>query len=282
MQALMSKKTINCKGKLINFNKPLVMGIINATPDSFFAKSRVINKTEIVLKVEKMLLDGVDFIDLGGQSTRPGAEKISTEEELNRVIPLIKELSTLFPDLIISIDTFNSKVAYHAVQVGASIINDVSAGDFDLEMFETVKKCKVPFIIMHMKGNPKTMQLNPEYEDIVLNQLDYFSQKLMKLIESGINDLLIGPGFGFGKNLTHNYELLSKLHVFKVFELPILVGISRKSMIQKLLNINTEEALNATTALNMVALKNGASILRVHDVKEARQCVKIGEALGWY
>lgn len=282
MQALLCKNSLNCKGKLISLAKPVLMGILNATPDSFFKTSRVLAEPALLAQVERMLKEGATLIDIGGQSTRPGADTIATDEELKRVIPVIKLIHHNFPEAIISIDTFNAIVARASVETGASVINDVSAGEGDEQMFETVAALKVPYIIMHKKGEPLTMQHNPQYSNIVTDLLHYFTDKVTQLQHLNISDIIIDPGFGFGKNISHNYDLMINLDSFKIFELPVIVGISRKSMVQKLLKVNTTDALNGTTALHMAALQNGARILRVHDVKEARQCIKIGEALGWY
>ncbi len=282
MQALLSKNLLNCKGTLIIVAKPLVMGILNTTPDSFFEGSRAQTETEALNRVEKMLKEGAVMIDIGGQSTRPGAISISVDTEIKRVIPLIEQVHKNFPDAIISIDTFQASVAKLAIEAGASMINDISAGESDPEMFKTVVECKVPYIIMHKQGNPQNMQQNPVYNDIVLDLLTYFTQKVVQLNQLGVADIILDPGFGFGKNLEHNYSLLAGLDAFKIFELPVMVGVSRKSMVQKLLGVNTEKALNGTTALHMAALQKGAKILRVHDVSEAVQCIRIGEALGWY
>ncbi|MDP1728235.1 MAG: dihydropteroate synthase [Bacteroidota bacterium] len=258
------------------------MGILNTTPDSFFEGSRVQTETEVLGRVEKMLKAGVSIIDIGGQSTRPGALNITVTEEISRVIPVIEQVHKNFPEAILSIDTFRATVAKQAFEAGASLINDISAGEADSDMLLTVAGCRVPYIIMHKQGNPQNMQENPLYDDIVLDILTYFTQKVAILNRLGIADIVLDPGFGFGKNLEHNYSLLAGLDAFKIFELPVMVGVSRKSMVQKLLGVNTEKALNGTTALHMVALQKGAKILRVHDVLEAIQCIRIGEALGWY
>ncbi len=258
------------------------MGILNATPDSYVSKSRAGSDAEVLNKVEEMLRQGATIIDIGGQSTRPGASMIECDEEIGRVIPVVELVHSHFPDCIISIDTFYARVAELAVGAGASIINDVSGGEADAAMFDTVVKCQVPYIIMHMQGTPQNMQHNPVYSDVVLDLLTYFSVKVKRLQSMGVADIIIDPGFGFGKTLEHNYRLLAGLDSFRILELPLMVGISRKSIVQKLLKVNTENALNGTTALHMVALQKGAKILRVHDVTEAKQCIEIGEALGWY
>lgn len=255
------------------------MGILNLTPDSFFENSRVGSNRIILEQAEKMLQDGVTFLDVGGQSTRPGAEKVGVEEELKRVIPGIKHIIREFPNALLSIDTFYGEVARQAILEGACIINDVSAGDEDSNMFDVVKELKVPYILMHKKGNAQTMQANPQYQDTVLDICNFFSKKLNKLAEFGLADIILDPGFGFGKNLSHNYELLNRLDVFKIFELPLLVGVSRKSMVQKVLNVDADGALNGTSNIHQIALNKGAKILRTHDVKEAVEAVKIYEAL---
>ena len=267
--------TLNCKGRLLVVDKPLVMGIINATPDSFFGGSRFNEANEIMAEVEKMLHEGADIIDIGGQSTRPGSELIPADEELKRVVPAIKLIIEKFPEAFISIDTFYSKVAKAAVDAGASIVNDISAGTMDEKMIETVARLKVPYVLMHMKGTPQTMQQNPTYENVTREILDFFIAKTHDLKKAGVLDILIDPGFGFGKTIDHNFELLKNLSVFKMLDKPILAGISRKSTIYKTLNIPVSEALNGTTVLNTIALMNGASILRVHDVKEAKEAVTL-------
>ncbi len=267
--------TLNCKGRLLVVDKPLVMGIINATPDSFFGGSRFTVVDEIVTKVGKMLSDGADLIDIGGQSTRPGSELIAPDDELKRVVPAIEAIIRKFPDAFISIDTFYSKVALAALNAGATIVNDISAGSMDKHMIETVAELKVPYILMHMKGTPQTMQQNPVYENVNREVLDFFIAKINDLRKAGILDIIIDPGFGFGKTIDHNFELLKNLPVFKMLDKPILVGISRKSTIYKTLGVSADEALNGTSVLNTIALMNGASVLRVHDVKEAKEAVAL-------
>ena len=269
------KNTINVRGKIISLAQPLVMGIINVTPDSFFDGGSKNSLDEIVEFTKQMLLEGADIVDVGGYSSRPGASEVTAEEELNRVIPVIKSLVGEFPNIIISIDTFRSKVAFEAINAGASIINDISAGELDDKMFETVAQLKVPYIMMHTKGTPQNMQQETNYNDLLNDVIDYFISKINKLKALGVNDMIIDPGFGFAKTLDQNYELLQKLAYFNVLELPILVGISRKSMIYKLLNISPSEALNGTSVLNTIALQNGANIIRVHDVREAKQTIAL-------
>ena len=269
--------TINCKGTLINLSTPKVMGIVNVTPDSFFDGGKLTNSNEIVLQVEKMLRDGATFIDLGGYSSKPGAEFVSEAEELNRVVPIVKVLVEKFPDILLSIDTFRSEVAKQAIENGAALINDISAGQLDEKMLETVAKLQVPYIMMHMKGTPKTMQSLANYDDLLKEMNFYFSERVVKARSFGLNDIIIDPGFGFAKTLEQNYELLQNLELLQFHDLPILAGISRKSMIYKTLETSPEHALNGTTFLHAFCLlfKFCANILRVHDVKEAVECVSL-------
>jgi len=267
--------TLNCKDRLLVVDKPLVMGIINTTPDSFYPGSRY-NAIEDVLKqAEKMIQEGADIIDVGGQSTRPGSEELSAADELERVIGIIESLHFNFPKSIISIDTFYSIVARRAVEAGASIVNDISSGNRDSDMLSTVGSLGVPYISMHMKGTPATMQQHAQYENIGLEILDYFIQKMSACRKAGIKDIIIDPGFGFAKTIDQNFMLLKQLGLFKMLEAPILCGLSRKSMIYRSLGITVDEALNGTTVLNTLAIINGANILRVHDVKEAKEVVKL-------
>ena len=272
--------TINCKGTLIDLSTPKVMGIVNVTPDSFFDGGKLTNSDEIVVQVEKMLQDGATFIDLGGYSSKPGAEFVSETEELNRVVPIVKLLVEKFPDILLSIDTFRSEVAKQTVENGVAIINDISAGLLDEKMLETVAKLQVPYIMMHMKGTPKTMQSLAQYEDLVKEMNFYFSERIAKARTFGLNDIIIDPGFGFAKTIEHNYELLQNLELLQFHDLPILAGISRKSMIYKTLETSLEDALNGTTFLHAFCLQKGSNILRVHDVKEAVECVKLMCRLG--
>jgi len=260
-------------------DKPLVMGIINATPDSFFDGSRFNGVDEIVTEAERMLNDGADIIDVGGQSTRPGSELIPADEEIERVIPAIKTIANRFPGAIISIDTFYSKVAVAAIGAGATIVNDISAGSMDNKMIETVAELKVPYVLMHMKGTPQTMQQNAVYENVTREVLDFFIAKTHELKNAGIVDIIIDPGFGFAKTIGQNFELLKNLSVFKMLDKAIILGISRKSTIYKTLGVSADEALNGTSVLNTIGLMNGASILRVHDVKEAKEAVKLFSAI---
>ncbi|MBK5207957.1 MAG: dihydropteroate synthase [Flavobacteriaceae bacterium] len=255
------------------------MGILNITPDSFFDGGKYNNQTLIINQVEKMLSGGATFIDVGAYSSRPGAKHISEEEELNRILPVIKLLTSEFSSVLISVDTFRSNVANQSIHNGASIINDISAGEMDINMFPVIAKLQVPYIIMHMQGIPQNMQKAPIYNDVVSDVLYYFSKKITELHKLGVNDIITDVGFGFGKTISHNYQLLKDLKLFKNLEVPMIVGLSRKGMLYKPLNITAEYALNATTAANTVALLNGASILRVHDVKEAIEAIKIVELL---
>lgn len=267
--------TINCNGILIDLSSPKVMGILNVTPNSFFDGGRHSDEKEILKQVEKMLLEGATFIDIGGYSSKPSAEFVSEEEELQRILPVVQKVVQEFPEAIISIDTFRSKVAKETIENGAAIINDISAGNLDDKMLETIAQLQVPYIMMHMRGTPQTMQTLTQYENIVKDILFYFSEKVAHARSFGINDLIIDPGFGFAKTVEQNFEVLSKLELFQMVELPILAGVSRKSMIYKTLETSAEFALNGTTSLNTISLLKGAKILRVHDVKEAVECVKL-------
>ena len=267
--------TINCNQKLIDLATPKVMGILNVTPNSFFDGGKHFNDKTILKQVEKMLTEGATFIDIGGYSSKPSAAFVSEEEELLRVLPVVQKVLHEFPETLISIDTFRSKVAHKTIDQGATIINDISAGNLDDAMLETVAKLQVPYIMMHLKGTPQTMQSLAQYENIVKEMLFYFSERVAKARGLGINDVIIDPGFGFAKTLEQNFEVLNKLELFQMLELPILAGVSRKSMIYKTLETSTEFALNGTTSLNTISLLKGAKILRVHDVKEAVECVKL-------
>jgi len=272
--------TINCKGKLIDFDSPKVMGILNLTPDSFYDGGRYQTQKAILKQAEKMLIDGATFIDLGSYSSRPGATNISTEEEKNRLLPVLELLIEEFQnEIVLSIDTFRSEVADLALQRGASMINDISAGQLDADMFSIVAKHQVPYIMMHMKGTPQIMKSLAHYDNLLLEIKTYFSERVAKAKQIGINDIVIDPGFGFAKTLAHNFELLHHFELFKSFDLPLLCGLSRKSMIYKTLESQPENALNGTTALNAIALYKGACILRVHDVKAAVECVNLIKAL---
>lgn len=267
--------TINCKGELIDLSTPKVMGILNITPNSFYDGGKYKDETAILLKTEKMLLDGATFIDIGAYSSKPKAEFVSEKEELNRIIPVVKLILAHFPETLISIDTFRSEIAKNCIEMGATIINDISAGNLDDKMLEVVAKYNIPYIMMHMRGNPQTMQSMTDYENIVKEMLNYFSERIYKARSYGINDLIIDPGFGFSKNLGQNFKVLQKMELFNMLELPLLAGFSRKSMIYKTLNSTAESALNGTSVLNTIALTKGAKILRVHDVKEAMECITL-------
>jgi dihydropteroate synthase len=270
--------SLNCKGKLISIEKPLVMGILNLTEDSFYAGSRMQNIESIKNKAAQMINEGADMLDLGAQSTRPGSTRISAEDELKKLLPAIEIINNNFSEIIISIDTYHTKVAEECAMAGASIINDISGGQMDKNMIATVGKLKIPYVCMHMKGVPETMQQQTNYENITQEILDFFIQKTDECKKAGINDMIIDPGFGFGKNILQNFHLLKHLEVFKILKKPIMAGISRKSTIYKTLKTTAEESLNGTTVLNTIALLNGASILRVHDVKEAREAVTLLQA----
>lgn len=267
--------TINIKGNLLNFSVPKIMGILNVTPDSFFDGGKYNSNDKIIKQVEKMIISGADIIDVGGYSSRPGASDISIDDELKRVIPIIKLIRKHFPSSLISIDTFRSKVANESIISGADIINDISAGNLDPQMHKTAANLKAPYILMHMKGNPRNMMNNSNYEDITKDVCKYFSERIEKARVAGINDLIIDPGFGFSKTTEQNYELLNNLDLLKQFQKPLLVGVSRKSMIYKTLNTTPEKALNGSSVLHTISLLKGANILRTHDVKEAVECVKI-------
>ena len=269
------KKSLNIDGKLISLASPKVMAILNVAPDSFYAESRLLNDEKILKKVEQFLIDGATFIDVGGYSSRPNAIDISVEEEMARVIKAINLIAKNFPTTIISIDTFRAEVAEKALNAGAKLINDISAGSLDEKMFALVARYNVPYILMHMQGSPQTMQIRPTYNNVVLDVIDFFIKKTTELKDLGVKDIVIDPGFGFGKTLEHNYTLVKNLKDFRILDLPILAGLSRKGMIYKTLETTAENALNGTSILNTVALKNGASILRVHDVKEAMECIKL-------
>ena len=263
--------TLNCKGKILTTEKPLIMGILNVTPDSFY-KGHLHEGNEEILKLAgKMIADGADILDIGGQSSRPGSKCISAKEEMERVIPVIKLIRQHYNDILLSVDTFYSMVAETAVMEGVSIINDISAGEMDNRMIDTVASLQVPYICMHMKGTPESMQQHIHYENVVKEVLDFFIKKIDTCTHAGINDIIIDPGFGFGKTIGHNFELLRNLSIFKMLDKPLLAGLSRKSTVYKTLNISADEALNGTTVLNTLALNNGADILRVHDVKEAKE-----------
>ncbi|MCS6794366.1 MAG: dihydropteroate synthase [Raineya sp.] len=271
--------SIQIKGNLKFLDTPWLMGILNVTPDSFFEASRQKNLDELLKNAEKMLSEGADILDIGGYSTRPGANEVSLQEELKRVIPAIEAVRKNFPDSLISVDTFRAEVAQKAVEAGADIINDVSGGNLDEAMFETVARLQVPYILMHSRGNPQTMTQMCHYENFLIEILHFFVQKIKKLRILGVKDIIADVGFGFAKNIDQNFFLLKNLSYFQILQVPLLVGISRKSMIYKTLSISPQEALNGTTALNMFALTQGANILRIHDVKEAKEAVILYQKL---
>ena len=272
-------KSINCKGRLINFSTPKVMGILNLTPNSFFDGGKYNSTNKLEEQARKMLDEGADIIDLGAYSTQPNAPFVSEEEELNRMIPAVQQLVAAFPNIILSIDTFRAEVAKQALENGAAIINDVSAGLLDDQMMQVVGAFKVPYIMMHMKGTPQNMQQFTDYEDVMHDMIYYFSERIAMAKSHGIVDVIVDPGFGFSKTLDQNYEVLQKLDLLQNLDVPVLSALSRKSMIYKFFGTTPQEALNGTTALNMVALQKGDKILRVHDVKEAAETLKIFNAL---
>ena len=267
--------TINCNSRLIDLNLPKVMGILNVTPNSFYDGGKHNEINSIMHQVDKMLSEGADFIDIGAYSSKPSAEFVSEEEEIKRLVPIVKSLVETFPNIILSVDTFRAQVAKASVEHGVAMVNDIAAGLLDDKMLETVAELKVPYIMMHMRGNPQTMQSLTDYNDIVKEMIFYFSERIQKARSFGISDIVIDPGFGFAKTLEQNYEVLHKMELFEMLELPILVGVSRKSMIYKVLESSPQEALNGTSVLNTIALQKGAKILRVHDVKEAVECIKL-------
>jgi len=277
----MIPKTMNIKGELFDLSQPVVMGILNITPDSFYAGSRKQGEREIIDRVWQIICDGGKIIDIGGQSTNPKSTLLSEEEELERLRFALKIINREFPDIVLSVDTFYSKVAKECVEeYGVALINDVSGGELDKNMFDTVAQLNVPYVLMHMRGTPQTMGQYTDYGNLIQEIFYYFSEKIAKLRRLGVNDIILDPGFGFSKTVEQNYELMASLRGFSVFDLPLLAGISRKRMIYSLLEINPDESLNGTTVLNTFAIQNGANILRVHDVKEAVQAIKICAELG--
>jgi dihydropteroate synthase len=272
-------RQINLGGKLLDFSRPMIMGVINLTPDSFYSGSRLEGIDKVVALTDRMLNDGADIIDIGAFSSRPGAVMISIEEEQQRLHPVVEALFQTFPDLHLSIDSYRSEVLRPLADKYTFIVNDITAFEEDPKILDLIKANGLPYILMHMKGMPDNMQDKAKYGDVNFEVLDFLAQKLHILQSKGIYDVIIDPGFGFGKTIDHNYQLLNKLNAFNIFELPVLAGLSRKSMIHKVLKISAEEALNGTTALNMIALQNGAKVLRVHDVKEAHQCVQLWQRL---
>jgi dihydropteroate synthase len=267
--------TLRNRNQLITIATPAIMGIVNATPDSFYSESRIVAAEGALDQVRKMVEEGAQIIDIGGQSTRPGAERVEASEEIKRVVPIIEAVHAAFPDLLISIDTFYGEVAEAAFQAGAGMVNDVSAWSIDPTLLEVVAKHQLPYVLMHMQGTPQNMQAAPKYDDVVNDVYKFFTEQLAILRQHGVSDVLLDPGFGFGKTLEHNYALLGRLKEFTSLELTLLIGLSRKGMIYKPLNIKAEEALIGTTAANVIALMNGAHVLRVHDVKAAAEAIKI-------
>ena len=272
---LVENYSINCKGNLIDLSTPKIMSIVNTTPDSFYDGGQYNTIEKALQKVEVDISNNATFIDIGGYSSKPNAAHVTEEEELKRTIPVIEAILKSFPEAVISIDTFRGKVAKEAVDAGAALINDISAFELDKEMINTLKTYKVPYILMHMLGTPQNMQNNPSYKNVVKDIIQFLSNKIKELKIFGIHDIIIDPGFGFGKTLSNNYELIANLKYFSALKHPLLVGVSRKSMIYNLLDINSLESINGTTALNMYSLLNGANILRVHDTKEANECIRI-------
>ncbi len=271
--------TLNCKGRLLDLSRPLVMGILNTTPDSFYDGGRFVDKDGAMWRVEQMLEEGATIIDIGGMSSRPGATLISADEELRRVMPIVEAVVAAFPQAIFSIDTVRARVARAAVEAGVHIVNDISAGRFDEDLLPTVAELGVPYVLMHMQGTPADMQRQPQYEDVVVEILDFLIGHLGHLRALGVRDVIVDPGFGFGKTIVHNYQLLKNLAALRILGCPVLVGLSRKRMICQVLGVSPREALNGTTALHMVALQQGASILRVHDVAQAMEVVQLWEAM---
>lgn len=281
MEEIQKRLSLCIRGKLVDLSSPLVMGIINYTPDSFYDGGRYNKPEEALARVEKMVEEGADIIDVGAASSRPGAEPVTPEIEIRRLSEVMEIIRKKFPELIISIDTYRSEVAGKMVsEFGAGMINDISAGDMDPGMFETVAGLRVPYVAMHMQGTPRKMQVNPEYDDVVNDILVRFAEKVHTMKGMGINDIILDPGFGFGKSIEHNYMIAARLEAFKIFGLPLMVGFSRKSMINKLLDISPEDSLAGTVALNTVALLKGADILRVHDVRVAKEVIEIAGMLG--
>ena len=276
---LWKQTTLNCRGVLVDLLDPIVMGIINVTPDSFYDQSRASSSVQILKKIEEMRRDGVTIIDIGAMSTRPGSQQVTVEEEMERLKPALLEVRRTFPDQVLSIDTSSSHVARWALDQGVHMINDISAWEIDARILDVVVEYKVPYVLTHMQGVPETMQQDPTYNDALVDVLNFLITKLGILLDHEIVDVIVDPGFGFGKTIAQNYALIQNLQIFKMLERPILVGLSRKSMIQKVLDVDANNALNGTTALHMVALQHGAQILRAHDVKEAMECIKIYKAM---
>lgn len=275
-------KTINCKGNLIDLSTPKVMGVINLTPDSFYDGGKLTSEKEILLQANKMLQEGATFLDLGAYSSRPGAQFVSEKEEIHRLLPVIKILLNEFPETLLSIDTFRSNVANESIYAGASLINDISAGKLDDHMFKIIAQHQVPYVMMHMRGTPETMMQNTDYTDLTKEVIYYFSERIAKARSFGINDLIVDPGFGFSKTLDQNYELFNDLELFRHLNVPLLIGISRKSMIQKKIKTTAADSLNGTTALHAIAIQKGVSILRVHDAKEAFETINLLQNLKFH
>ena len=275
-------KTINCKGNLIDLSTPKVMGVINLTPDSFYDGGKLTSEKEILLQANKMLQEGATFLDLGAYSSRPGAKFVSEKEEIHRLLPVIKILLNEFPETLLSIDTFRSNVANESIYAGASLINDISAGTLDDHMFKIIAQHQVPYVMMHMRGTPETMMQNTDYTDLTKEVIYYFSERIAKARSFGINDLIVDPGFGFSKTLDQNYDLFNDLELFRYLNAPLLIGISRKSMIQKKIKTTAADSLNGTTALHAIAIQKGVSILRVHDVKEAFETINLLQNLKFH
>ena len=275
-------KTINCKGNLIDLSTPKVMGVINLTPDSFYDGGKLTSEKEILLQANKMLQEGATFLDLGAYSSRPGAQFVSEKEEIHRLLPVIKILLNEFPETLLSIDTFRSNVANESIYAGASLINDISAGTLDDHMFKIIAQHQVPYVMMHMRGTPETMMQNTDYTNLTKEVIYYFSERIAKARSFGINDLIVDPGFGFSKTLDQNYDLFNDLELFRYLNAPLLIGISRKSMIQKKIKTTAADSLNGTTALHAIAIQKGVSILRVHDVKEAFETINLLQNLKFH
>lgn len=273
----MKNKTININGRILRFEKPIVMGILNATPDSFYSLPESGKTKTLIDLADSMVTEGAAILDIGGMSTKPGADLLSLEAEWERISEPIKNIRRIFPEVILSVDTFRAEIARRSAVEGIDLVNDISAGELDNQMLPAIATLKIPYIAMHIQGTPQTMQNTPSYEHVTRDILDFFIQKTEQLESLGIKDIIIDPGFGFGKTIAQNYQLLNELNAFSILDKPLLAGLSRKSMIYKLLHIQPSEALNATTALNMMALQNGADILRVHDVKEAMECIRLYE-----
>ncbi len=277
--AFSTPETLNCRGRILDISRPIVMGILNISPDSFYDGGKLKTDSDVLKHAEKILAEGGKIMDVGGMSSRPGADFISEEEERNRVIPIIKKIKKEFPEAIISVDTWRASVFQAAMDEGADILNDISGGQLDESLWPVIAGKNIPYILMHIQGTPENMQINPQYDDVLTEVMDYFIEKTDVLKSLNISDIILDPGFGFGKTLEHNYKLLSHLEAFKILSHPLLVGISRKSMIYKPLNTNPKNALNGTTALHLAALQQGAKILRVHDVAPAIETIQLWELM---